>query len=460
MIFRTCRLKQTILYTLAAASILFVFSFSVYAHYRHQLYAAVDADLLKEAKHRSSSDLDPNDLAENESILKKVGSQYYEVSKHNGTMSLLPMNGGNKAWPVKRALLLAAFQGEPQLDSVRRAGVNYRILYYPIREDTVLRTGESLENIEEQSRGLLRLFLLYAPFVLVITYALSWFLAGSIIAPVLKMKSLTEKVRQSKSITKIEMIPMGKEMDDLVVLMNEMLEGLHLSVEFQGRFTSDVSHEIRSPLTSLRGSIEVALRKKRSPEEYEEILKKNLSDIVRLSKITDNLLFLSRADHHILELRKQRFDLNLLLHTAVDRMRYNSSAAGIALHEHYSDGLELHGDADLLDQAFSNLIDNAIKYTHKGGEVVIKTEQDADKITVSVSDTGIGIPESELPYVFDRFHRVNKERSRKLGGTGLGLSITKWIINAHNGEISVKSSPGKGSDFVVTFTRARDLIQS
>ena len=92
--------------------------------------------------------------------------------------------------------------------------------------------------------------------------------------------------------------------------------------------------------------------------------------------------------------------------------------------------------------------------------MIIKTGQDTDNITVTVSDTGIRIPESELPYVFDRFHRVNKERSRKLGGTGLGLSITKWIINAHNGEISARSEPGKGSDFLVTFPRARDLKQS
>lgn len=453
MIFKTCRFKQTVFYTLTAASLLAAFAFIVYAQYGRQLYKAVDTQLIKEAKLKAS-EFDSESLADNESIIKKVGDEYYQMSKRNGSVTISSSNERTQVLPLNKDLMAAAFNGEIRFDSVQYAHVRYRILYFPVGKDTIFRISNALEEADEQIAGLKNLFLFYSPFTLLVIYSISWLLAGRIIAPIIKMKALTENVRQSKSVSRIEMVPTGKEIDDLVKLVNEMLDSLHHSVEFQSRFTSDVSHEIRSPLTSLRGSIEVALRRERTPGEYEEILRKNLSDIFRLSKITDNLLFLARADNNILELRRQNFDVKLLLHNIVERMRYNSVKSGITLHEDYLEGVELYGDFDLLDQAFSNLIDNAIKYTLKGGEVTVGTRKEADGVSVVISDTGIGIPAEEIPNIFDRFHRVNKTGSKKLGGTGLGLAITRWIIDAHNGKISVKSVVGAGSEFIVTFPGA------
>ena len=230
-----------------------------------------------------------------------------------------------------------------------------------------------------------------------------------------------------------------------------MLGNIQYSMEMQRRFTADVSHEIRSPLTSLRGSIEVSLRKKRAPEEYEELLKDNLSDVIRLSKITDSLLFLTRADNNILELRRRWFDLGHMLKGLTERMRYKAFCAGISISESYGEKIEINGDIDLLEEAFTNLIDNAINYTPSGGTITIASKKEDETTLISVSDTGIGIPEDEVPHVFERFYRVSKERSRKSGGTGLGLSIVKWIINAHSGNIEVKSAVGIGSEFIVSF---------
>jgi heavy metal sensor kinase len=452
MVFKTCRFKQTVFYTLTAALVLAAFAVIVYAQYGRQLYETVDAQLIREAKLKAP-ELYSESLADNESIIKKVGDEYYQTSRRNGSIWISSANEPARL-PLKKDLITAALKGDPRFDSVQYANVRYRVLYFPSGKDTIFGISASLEEADEQLARLKNLFLFYSPFTVLVIYSLSWLLAGRIIAPIIKMKALTEKVRQSKSFSRIEMVPTGKEIDDLVALVNEMLDSLHHSVEFQSRFTSDVSHEIRSPLTSLRGSIEVALRRERTPGEYEEILRKNLSDIFRLSKITDNLLFLARADNNILELRKQNFDVKHLLHNIVERMRYNSVKSGITLHESYSESIELWGDFDLLDQAFSNLIDNAIKYTLKGGEVTIGTRKEADVVSVVISDTGIGIPAEEIPHIFDRFHRVNKTGSKKLGGTGLGLAITRWIIDAHNGKISVKSTVGAGTEFVITFTCA------
>jgi signal transduction histidine kinase len=248
----------------------------------------------------------------------------------------------------------------------------------------------------------------------------------------------------------------GKEIQDLVVIFNEMRDGIQHSVEAQKRFTSAVSHEVRSPLTSLRGNIEVALRKKRTPEEYEDLLNTNLADIIRLSRITDNLLFFTKADNNILELRKQWFQVSHLLQNIVERLKYRASAAGITIFESYQDGIEMLGDHDLLEQAFSNIVENAINYTPSGGKISVASKKAGDKIFISISDTGIGIPEDEIPHLFERFYRVNKERSRKSGGTGLGLSITEWVLNAHDGKIEVKSTVGRGSEFMTLFPVAKD----
>jgi signal transduction histidine kinase len=199
----------------------------------------------------------------------------------------------------------------------------------------------------------------------------------------------------------------------------------------------------------------VALRKKRSQEEYEDVLRGNLSDIVRLSKITDNLLFLSRADNNIMELRMQWFDLGHLLESSVDRLMPKAESAGLSIVEKYQEGIEVRGDVDLLEQAFANLIDNAIKYTPSGGSVEVRSIEEDDFVKVTVCDTGLGIPEEDIPHIFDRFYRVSKERSRKLGGTGLGLAITMWIVTAHGGTLSVKSEVGRGSEFTVVFPKSQ-----
>jgi signal transduction histidine kinase len=124
--------------------------------------------------------------------------------------------------------------------------------------------------------------------------------------------------------------------------------------------------------------------------------------------------------------------------------------------EDYRAGLEICGDTFLLDQAFSNLVENSIKYTPRGGKVTITTEEKEGKALITVSDTGIGIPEEDIPHLFERFYRVDKERSRRAGGTGLGLSITQWIIKAHKGTITVRSTPGSGSDFIVSLPKDGD----
>ena len=448
MFTKTFRLRLTLIYTVVVVIMFSLANFIIRAEFKATHYENVDKDLLKEAA-EFPLEADPAVFKSNEEIIRKVGDEYYQVISRGGEVHISSL-GNNALWPVNKELFSMAFKGVPQFDTISYKGEHYRVLYYPAGKDKIIGIGESLKDVDDDFATLSRLFLIFFPFVLAISSVMSWFLAGRALSPVVKIKSLAEQIRHGRLEQRIDIGMKGREIDDLVRMFNEMLDNIQDSMETQKRFTSDVSHEIRSPLTSLRGSIEVALRKKRTVEEYEELLRSNLSDIIRLSRIADDLLFLAKADNNIVELRKHWFDVTQMMKGIVERARYH----GLSLVEKYEDNLEFYGDSDFLEQAFSNLINNAIKYTPPGGTVTIMTQKEGDSIRIMVSDTGIGIPESEIPLIFDRFYRVDKERSRKMGGTGLGLAITRWIVGAHKGKIIVKSSVGSGSDFIITLPKA------
>jgi heavy metal sensor kinase len=454
-VIKTFRLRLTLLYTGVVFLMFSAFAFVIYLEYGKGLLDAVDKNLLKAANAELKKGLDPKQLGDNEAIIRKYDGQYYQVVSRNGQVIISLLRGDRTKRP-ELSSVEDAFRGAAKYVTADRNGARYRILYYPVSDAAILRAADSLEGSEGAIRDLERLFILMFPFIIGVSLVMSWFLAGKSLDPVIEMRSLAGEIRRGRFGERITIGVKGKEIEDLVVIFNEMLDGIQRSVEAQKRFTSDVSHEIRSPLTSLRGSIEVALRKRRPVEEYEEVLRNNLTDILRLSRITDNLLFLARADNNMHELRIQWFDLDHLLENTVARLRPKADSAGLSVTEEYQEHIEMRGDTDLLEQAFANLIDNAIKYTPSGGSVHVRAREEDGAMRVIVSDTGIGIPGEDAAHIFDRFYRVNKERSRKLGGTGLGLAITKWIVTSHGGTIAVKSAVGQGSEFTLVFPKVRD----
>lgn len=242
-----------------------------------------------------------------------------------------------------------------------------------------------------------------------------------------------------------------EELEGIIRAFMEIHEDNLRQIESHRRFTSDVAHEIRSPLTALRGSIEVALRRQRSSEEYRDVLQRSLDEVKRLQGIAENLLLLSRADYKIIEMRKDWFDVNELVQEIIDRMRNLIGRKGILFSEEYQEPLEYFGDRVFIDQAITNVIDNAIKYTPEGGKIEVRTSTDGHSIILTITDTGPGIPEEEQEKIFQRFYRVDRARARTSGGAGLGLAITKWIIQSHGGKIAVESTPGEGTTFVIAF---------
>jgi len=218
-------------------------------------------------------------------------------------------------------------------------------------------------------------------------------------------------------------------------------------------FVANVSHELKTPLTSIRAYVETLLDGGLGDEAVNiQFLRKVEVNAARLSTLISDLLTLSRIESATAISESVTLDAAKILQEAHQNLLGAAESAGIRLQlEVVQEPLEVTGDAEALEQTFNNLIHNAIQYTEPGGQVNITGSRDGNRVRIEVKDTGIGIPASDLPRIFERFYRVDKARSRERGGTGLGLSICKHYVQSLDGEIDVESEVGVGSSFVVQF---------
>jgi len=239
------------------------------------------------------------------------------------------------------------------------------------------------------------------------------------------------------------------EIGELAETFNEMISRLERSFKQIKQFSSDVSHELKTPLTAIRGEIEVTLRKEREIEGYKNTLRSLLEETGKLERIVENLLFLSRMDSQGIRFSFRRFALDESLLEVFEKIEKIAERKNLHLILKKIQQVNVEGESNQIERAIANLIGNAIKYTPESGRIEMSLEKERDFAKFTIKDTGMGIPEDELPYIFDRFYRVDKARSRETGGSGLGLAIVKWIVEAHKGNIEVKSKVGEGTVFVV-----------
>jgi heavy metal sensor kinase len=247
------------------------------------------------------------------------------------------------------------------------------------------------------------------------------------------------------------------ELGRLTQTINAMIARLERSFAEVRRFTADASHELRTPLAALRTEVEVALGKPLGLDDHRQLLGNLLEELGRLSRLTDQLLALSRRDAGVEHFDPATVGLHALVASVVDALRPLAEVKRVGLRLDAEGPVQVTGDEGQLRQVFINLLDNALKYTPEGGVVTVRVGPRGQGGTVVVEDTGIGIAPEHLPHVFDRFYRVDKARSRAEGGTGLGLSIARSIVTAHGGTIELASAPGQGTTCTVTLPLGRDL---
>jgi two-component system phosphate regulon sensor histidine kinase PhoR len=222
-------------------------------------------------------------------------------------------------------------------------------------------------------------------------------------------------------------------------------------------FVANVSHEFKTPLTAIQGFAETllggALDDLANRKRFVEIIREHA---MRLARLTDDLLKLSRIEAGRLELELRPIRVEALVNSCIETARLKAEARGLQIYVHLPAGLPpVRGDGAQLGEVLQNLLDNALQYTPSGGQIEVTASSSDHDVTLTVADTGIGIPESDLARIFERFYRVDAARSREAGGTGLGLAISRHIVDAHGGRIWVESAIGHGSRFHFSVATAR-----
>ncbi|MCL1924119.1 MAG: cell wall metabolism sensor histidine kinase WalK [Defluviitaleaceae bacterium] len=268
-------------------------------------------------------------------------------------------------------------------------------------------------------------------------------------APLTRMIKVVIRMSEGHLDQRIE-VTGNNEFSQLCTAFNNMNDKLERVEQTREEFVSNVSHELKTPLSAIKVLSESILHEENVEKEtYIEFLTDINSEIDRMDQIINNLLTLVRLDQSKSFLNISDIDVNLLMQNIVKRLRPLADIKNITLYREDLKEAIVRGDELKLTLALGNLVENAIKYTPEGGEVKVTVDADHQHIFVSVSDTGIGIPEEEQPKIFTRFYRVDKTRDRDTGGTGLGLSITHTTVLMHKGSIKVTSAEGEGSTFLV-----------
>ena len=311
--------------------------------------------------------------------------------------------------------------------------------------------AEPLSVIEDGLRQLRRDFFAGVPLVMLLASLGGYFLARKSLAPIASMNQQTQRISAESLSRRLDLTNPGDELGGLATTINDLLARLESSFKEQQRFIADASHELRTPLAVLRGETEVALAKQRTLEEYEESLSLIQEEAERLSCIVEDLFMLARQPSETPRaLSKERVSLNDAVTDCARKAQVLATRKGVRLTTENSSGsIDLNGNKEMITRMILNLLDNAVKYTSAGGEISLALTRRNGNAEIVVRDTGIGIPETDRPRIFDRFYRVDKARSRALGGAGLGLSIVRRIVEVHGGEIHIDSTPDRGSTFTV-----------
>lgn len=244
-----------------------------------------------------------------------------------------------------------------------------------------------------------------------------------------------------------------KGINELIITLNEMLERIDSGFEKISQFTSDVSHELKTPLTAIKGLIEVELIKNRSAEEYKEALIKIVEETNWLISIVNDLLFMTKIESDSENKIFEKVDLNEVISEIVDLLSLYAEERGVKLIFKKNSLIYINGDEGKIKRMILNLISNAIKYNKDNGIVEIKCEEDNEEISIVVKDNGIGIKPENLEKVFERFYREDKIRTSKQSGSGLGLSLANLIAIHHGGKINLDSIEGKGTEVSVKFPK-------
>ncbi|MBV9670755.1 MAG: HAMP domain-containing protein [Acidobacteriales bacterium] len=307
--------------------------------------------------------------------------------------------------------------------------------------------GRSLVEDQEVLKKFRRNYLIFFPIALVLCALVSWYSAGRALKALQSVERAAQEITGSNLGLQIAKRGADDELDRLIDSFNQMSGRLKSSFEQIRKFSTDVSNELRTPLTAITGQLEVALFTATRKEQLQEAIENALQDVERLSNLVRALLLLSQSESGQIPMNKSAVEMGALVRDLVDQFQIPAEACQITLTNATHGPVFAEIDRTQIERVITNLLSNALKYTPAGGWVRASVEAEGQIVRLTVEDSGVGIPANHLPHIFDRFYRVPDPNPEK--GLGLGLSFVAAIVKAHGGEIRVDSKPGRGSRFDV-----------
>ncbi len=311
-----------------------------------------------------------------------------------------------------------------------------------------LQLGRSSEVRDQALDRFFELFFIIIPPLVLIGLAGGTFLAARTLRPIRHMIHTVQSIVSGNFEARVPCTGAKDELDELAKLFNEMLQRINALIIGMKDSLDNVAHDLRTPMTRLRNMCEMALRANKDVELYREALADSIEESDRILKTLTTLMDISEAETGIMKLDRKRVNLLSLLTRIMDMYQYIAEEKGVALTMSVPEALDIPVDPDRMTQALANILDNAIKYTPREGQIKIKAHQADGRWVITITDTGFGISQKDFPKIWDRLYRGDASRSTK--GLGLGLSFVKAIVQAHQGTVGVVSTHGKGSTFTIS----------
>ena len=383
-----------------------------------------------------------------------------QIADLDGRVVARSANLGSARLPTPPGLIARLGQGDPVLETLPDFGDEpLRLLSVPLRLGTasyVIQVGGSLDDVHVATRWARWLFLTMSLAVLGAVVLTGAMLARAILRPI---DQIVRRARVMGAAGLAERLPHPGGRDEisrLVETLNEMLARVEHVFEAQRRFTADASHELRSPLSRLRAELEVTLRRPRERPEYEEALRSCLAEVARLSHLTEALLTLARLDAgESTEAPRENVALAPILSETAARLRGSGRDRDVSVVLEASEDIRVSVAPAAVSLVITNVLDNALKFSPPGGKVTIEAFVEDAAAVVAVSDTGPGVPEEELPRLFERFYRGTSARATDTPGVGLGLAICRLVVEAQGGSIALVPAPGGGASIRIRLPLAR-----
>ncbi|MDA8382296.1 MAG: heavy metal sensor histidine kinase, partial [Betaproteobacteria bacterium] len=335
--------------------------------------------------------------------------------------------------------------GLPNVATLDSGGMAFRVLTQPLPNGFMLQIGIASPGSQALLLRYRETLTLVLAVSIILCAVLGYLIARSGMHPIERIAETAENIRLSTLHERLDVAGLPGELAALANTGNLRLDRLEQSFLQLSQFSADLAHELRTPISNLRGELEVALSRPRSDDTYREVLGSALEECTRISRVIQSLLFLARAEMVGAPPAVEALDLATEIATVLEFYQPMAAEAGLSLTARVRPGLPIRFDRILLQQALGNLVANAIAHTGTGGQITIEVAEVLEQLSIRIKDTGQGIAPEHLPHVFDRFYRADPARSHVGGNLGLGLAVVRAIMDLHGGRVSIESTQGQGT---------------